>query len=323
MYAFNKNQKSITNVSRSLTYIGDVDNFSTYHFGELVDGSRSEKYNEREFSASMNFICDWKSRFQVAAILSQSIYPIPEGEFNDQSFSDCYFDPICIDMSISVFAEPGEAAYSTYNNLADPKNHAITYTKAKIACQYKAFAKPSIFNVDVTYNPQIEARTLNNWGFYWESDRSQITEDQAPFIMDFSLGIDLGFKNITELNDLLWKMDGKVFNFAFTDKILDKTFAPGTILFGVKSLARSLSQSRDIDDRLWTVNVSLMYNPIGWNKHRRPSSLINYGDSMFTDNIVREDGSVFQSYPELELSTGSNFELFKLITDPNATDPFK
>ncbi len=131
----------------------------------------------------------------------------------------------------------------------------------------------------------------------------------------------MGFKNLRAINDLIWKMDAHVFNFPFTDALLGQSFAPGTLLFTVKNLGRSLSQSREIDDRLWSLSVSFLYNPIGWNKHRRPSSLVNYGDSMFTDRVVRENGTPFFSYPELNLG-GNSFELFNLITNPAMPSPF-
>ncbi len=321
MIVFNTTQKSITNPSRSVQYIGNVPGIDSCGFGELVDGSRTEKFNEREFTASMNFTCNWEHRFTVASLLAQSIYPIPTDTFNGQSFSDTYFDPICIDTAISVFAEPGKAAYPAYSNSTDPQNKTIAYTTAKITASYKAFAKPSVWNVDIAYNPLVVARTLPPYGFYWESDRSPLQEDQAPVILDFSLGIELGFKNLVAINEALWTMDAHVFNFPFADAVLGRSFAPGTVLFSIKNLSRSISQSREVDDRLWMLSATLSYNPVGWNKHRRPSSLVNYGDSMFTDRIVREDGTPFFSYPELNLAFGS-FELFKLITDPTMPNPF-
>ncbi len=320
MIAFNTSQTSITNPNRFVQYIGDVPGFDSFGFGELIDGSRSERYNEREFTATMNFICNWEHRFSVASLLAQSIYPIPTDSYNGLAFADTYFDPICIDTSISVFAEPGKAAYPLYRNSADPQNKTIAYTTAKISASYKAFAKPSVWNVDISYNPQVEARTLSPYGFYWESDRSPIQESETPTIVEFSLGIELGFKNLVAINDVIWTMDAHVFNFPFTDAILGQSFAPGTLLFSVKNLTRSIAHSREIDDRLWSLSVSFLYNPIGWHKHRRPSSLVNYGDSMFMDSIVREDGSPFFSYPNLNLVR--NFELFKLITDPTTPNPF-
>jgi len=301
-------------------YVGDLPEFENHPLGEVIDGQRSEKYLEGEFTATMSFICDWDSRFYWRDVIWNSVYPYPLGNTeHGRTFKEMYYLPFCTDVSISTFAEVGRGArlvniwaLNDPRNPNDPVYSTVHYTMAKITANYKGYARPGLWNVDIQYSPQIEARTLPVWGFRWQSDKSPIVEEEAPTIMDYSKSIDLSFRNVEHFNPMIEMLDGCVFDFLFNDSLIGRSFAPGTVLFTLKTLSKSDSVSRDVDIRFWTIGVQLVYNPIGWNRHRRPNALINYGsDDMYVDTIVREDGSLYLQYPHVT----NEFDLFAFITD--------
>jgi len=146
-------------------------------------------------------------------------------------------------------------------------------------------------------------------------DLERIAEDQAPSIFDYSHVIDLTFKNVQRIKPEVSDLDGCVLAFPFADTLLGRLYGAGTLLYTVKQLQKSEANSRDTDVRFWTVVIQLAYNPVGWNRHRRPSSLINYGTNMYSDVIVKENGEPWLNYKEAYLQNGETLSLFSFITE--------
>jgi len=305
-------------------YVGTLPMAIQHPLSEAVDGQRQEKFTENDFTATIVFSCSWGSRFYWANIIRDSLYPYPmEVDANGRTFLDDYYAPHCLDVSIGTFSETGKAAlrHVPLSTLNDPQLAQTHYTLAKLTAQYKALAMPHLKNVDITYTPQIEARTLPHQGFYWQRDRSPIAEDQAPSIFDYSHEISLSFKNVQRIKSEVSNLDGCVLAFPFFDALLGRVYGAGTLLFTVSTLAKSEANSRDADVRFWTVGINLKYNPVGWNCFRRPTALINYGSDMYNDVIVKENGEPWLNYKEVYLETGESFSLFSFITDLDYQNP--
>ena len=231
-----------------------------------------------------------------------------------------FWKPIATQIQISAYSEPGAPVNPNrtphdviHDDMTlfdggfvyDNNNECsyVRHTMAKLGVTYKALTKCTQWTVGCTVTPVIEGRQLSPYGYRWGSDGSAIEEDQAPFVMENTLTIDLSYTNCTDLPEWLWYYDGTVNKEDFVLTMGSKfrrPFLGGTLLFIVKSMANKRTYARDEFNDMWDVTLSFNHDRLGFNRFRRMSTLIGTAANAFSDEIVNSLGEPVKNYEEVE-----------------------
>ena len=310
---------------------------------EDVQSPRTETIKQFELDTTINFLCPWNRRFAAADYiwghtapivgsrsrlfngpnqtlpvnLFRHTVPLTASPNNVVDMSTIFWKPVATQVQISAFPEPGSPAnvgrtpYDSFDvgnwTPNNPDNLSefsyVHHTLAKLAVSYVAFAKCADWTTSVSMTPQIESRKLPPYGYFWDHDRSPVEEDQAPFILEDSMLIDLTFSNTSYLPRWLWIYNGTVNKSSRLLKMGVKHtqyFEPGTLLLIVKSIANKRTARRAVLDDMWDVTLSFHYVRLGFNRFRRMSSLIGTAADLYFDKIVDVKGDEVKNYEEVD-----------------------
>lgn len=269
-----------------------------------INGSRTEQFSVTEFTAHTEYICPWGLRFQYIDKIMDSCFNADvsydeSGNFiaDAACFYAVYYPALPTSVSCAPFGQEGYSVDAGEHGIAGKNFHP--YTKAKISVDYKGNARAGSADLQETITPSQNLRTLQSWGFYWQSDGSPVLEKEAPGVQELQVTIQRTLSGIRVIPPWFYNLTGCVNANAWTDKLTGITYLPGTLLFIASNLSRQETMRRDDDDNVWSLSYEITWNPIGWNKARRPSGI---------DQMMRA-GKVWLNYPVAFFPT--------LLVDPN------
>jgi len=254
------------------------------------NGSRSETRQQFEFSANVNYFCDWEDRNLVAAYLEETCYNPTSAEGQDTlSYFTHYYPAVVTQITL----RPLGAEAKTVKIVERPNLKHIplqAHTLAKLEVQYKGRALPSLLNFKQNVTPSVSMRQLPTWGYYWRSDGSPLLDQESVAQQETRLKIQRSISGIRQIPPWFFDLRGKVNVNPWVDWITIRAFEdnrpsifmPGTLLYMPSSMDRQISTQKDADNQIWNLQFELSWNPIGWNNFQRPHGI---------DTIMRNVGT--------------------------------
>lgn len=236
-----------------------------------INGSRTENYNDNEFTAHIDFICPWNYRNFYANAMMNRVYPqhisvLADGSL-DTSFYANYYPAAAISCNVATMGAEG---VEVVPGVGVEEVHYQAYTAAKVSVDYKAISRPGNWSIQESVTPNYSMRQLPSWGYYWRSDGSPILDNESPAVQEIRVSINRTLTGVRNIPWWFYGLGGKVNINPWADSLTGDVYLPGTLLFVPSNLQRSVTYKRDDDDNIWTVGFTLNWNPIGWNSFRRP-----------------------------------------------------
>ena len=258
-----------------------------------INGTRQESYTTTEFTATKEFVCDWKQRFEYIEVLRETVYNfesftyvsgLPGDEYHpvsgsliENSYWNHYMPAFAQDIRVQPFGAEGvgyePVPILNQNGEWYYETNIQKYTKARITVSYKGLSRLSSATLDQTLTPQVTYRKLPPFGYLWLSDGAQVLDKEAPGKQETKLKIQRTLNNIRSVPDVFFDLAGCVNDAPVVDWLSEMTFPAGTLLYMPTNMTKRMTSAIGDDDRLWNFSFELNYNPIGWNRFQRPHGI--------------------------------------------------
>ncbi|NLW46884.1 MAG: hypothetical protein GXY86_06075, partial [Firmicutes bacterium] len=196
-----------------------------------VNGSRSETYSPTEFTAHVEYTCPWELRVDGQYALLRAVYNAPVTYFRR------YLPAEAQNVQVSLFGAAGGQTNLQVDTFQP-------YPLAKLAVDYKGFARPGAPTIQEQVQPSFKMRQLPSWGYYWRSDGSPVLDNEAPAIQEVQVKINRTFDGLRFIPSWFYDLGGCVNNAPWLDIITGITYLPGTLLFVPSNLSKSVSYAR-------------------------------------------------------------------------------
>jgi hypothetical protein len=257
----------------------------TVPFAELQD-SPVESLGENGFEATRTLVCAWTDRLLLAVQLSgDSAYS--GGSVTYYSAAKYPKNPSATVQNIDIqpfggrlTAEGGDLTLARYEAAQLTVRYSLPPDFGGMPGDDEVFVTESL-------EPNAEFLTLSPFWYFWSSDGSTLTDEEAPAKQLRSVDWIYERAKMPYIPQATFDLVGYCNKEAVISNSLGVTFAAETLLYKPPSLRRDRTFS---GVGKWSIRYAFSYRPQGWNKFWR-------GSTSAFDEIINSVSAPVKVYP--------------------------